>query len=162
VYGDRGIKDLDIYLFYELPRGRSASHFPWNRGGSTRNRDFGDSALGRQLYTAKDWTDSKLAPKVPNWDLYSGRRVDIISRAIAPHPEGAKSSVRQWLERGRDRRHAPGSSDWNLSRTPVVCLYPEMAEVWWTGLEVDEAGIEKGAYGAEAARLPTWVRGEKP
>ncbi|MEV4127195.1 hypothetical protein [Nocardia sp. NPDC049707] len=43
VYGDRGVKDLDVYLFYGLPPGRSGEKCPWNR--YTRRRDFGVSEL---------------------------------------------------------------------------------------------------------------------
>lgn len=44
VEGTRGVKDLDICLFYALPAGRSALH-PWNR--HVLHVDFGPSHHGR-------------------------------------------------------------------------------------------------------------------
>lgn len=153
--GDRGIKDFDIYLFYGLPAGRNPAHFPWNRGATTRNRDFGLSEFGRQLYTAADRSDPYLAAKIPHWERFLGRRVDIMSRSVAPHVDGAKAAIMQWLERGRRRRHSTTSTDWNLSRAPVICLHPCVGDVWWAGPAVDEAGIEKGANGAAINVLPS-------
>jgi hypothetical protein len=151
LHGDRGVKDLDIYLFYALPPGRQPQHFPWLRGATTRNQDFGSSELGRQFYTAADRADKKMAPKIPRWERFSGRRVDIMGRAIAPHSKGPKHAVRAWLELGSRHKHAPERSDWNLSRAPVVCLHPEMGEVWWNGPAIDEPGIEKGLYAPSKA-----------
>jgi hypothetical protein len=151
VYGDRGIKDLDVYLFYATPPGKHGGQFPWVRGLASRRKDFGESELGRQLYTAEDRVNPRIAPFLPEWDNYTGRRVDLISRGIAPHEEGPRAAVRAWLERGARSTRSPGgkaSSAWHLARVPVVCLHPDFGEVWWAGLDDDEAGIEKGAYGS--------------
>jgi hypothetical protein len=86
LFGDRGVKDLDVYLFYAVPRDRSPAHFPWNKGGTTRRRDFGPSELGRQLYTSADRADPKMRSHIPMWERYAGRRVDLMSRAIEPLP----------------------------------------------------------------------------
>ncbi|WP_433521678.1 hypothetical protein ACQPZ2_30860 [Nocardia pseudovaccinii] len=141
VCGDRGVKDFDVYLFYGLPPGRSSEKFPWNR--YTRRRDFGVSELGRQLYGAADWADLQLAKKIPVWEEFSGRRVDLMSRAIAAHEDGPRFAVEDWLDKGARRR---SGSSWHLSRAPVVSLYPDFDEIWWTGTDLDEAGIEKGVY----------------
>jgi hypothetical protein len=151
VYGDRGIKDLDIYLFYALPAGRNPAHFPWNRGGATRTRDLGSSQLGRQLYTDADRANPKIAKKIAHWETFMGRRIDIMSRCITPHPDSPRAAVVQWLERGRRHMSAPGRTDWNLSMAPVVCLHPVRGEIWWRGPAVDGAGIAKGANGVAAA-----------
>jgi hypothetical protein len=43
------------------------------------------------------------------------------------------------------------------SRAPVVCLYPDLGAIWWEGPLDDEAGTEKGAYGASGRIVePTW------
>jgi hypothetical protein len=144
VHGDRGVKDLDVYLFYALPDGRSAAHFPLNRG--TRHADFGVSDLGRQLLREEERADPALRRKVARWESFEGRRVDLLARAIPPHPGGARTAVREWLTRGSRKRPSAGGSDWHLSRTPVVCLRPDLGAVWWRGPDVDEPGIEKGLY----------------
>ncbi|MDN2497460.1 hypothetical protein FHY52_12305 [Nocardia nova] len=140
--GDRGIKDLDLYLFYALPVGRTGAQFPWNR--YPRRRDFGTSELGRQLYTDADRANPQLAKKMPLWEEFAGRRVDLMSRAIAMHPDGPRSAVRDWLAQGA--RRGDGSA-WHLSRTPVISLFPVLGDLWWTGADHDEAGIDKGLYG---------------
>ncbi|WP_405183664.1 hypothetical protein OG225_41015 (plasmid) [Nocardia sp. NBC_01377] len=142
VRGDRGVKDLDVYLLYTLPAGRNGGQFPWNRGANTRNRDFGVSELGRQLYTAADRADPKIARKIPAWERYSGRRVDLLSRAIPAHDDGPRAAVEAWLKGATGE-----STPWDLRRVPVICLYPEFGELWWTGPDLDEPGIEKGVYG---------------
>lgn len=148
VHEDRGVKDLDVYLFYAIPEGKNGGAFPWNRGGATRNEDFGPSELGRQLYTDADREDPQLARKIRHWDNFSGRRVDIMSRAIAPHCDGSRAAITSWLVEGV-RNSAAKPTAWHLSRTPAISLTTDPGEVWWRGPDIDEAGIEKGLY-----RLP--------
>jgi hypothetical protein len=145
LFRDRGVKDLDVYLFYALPDGRSPARFPWNKGGTTRRQDFGPSEHGRQLYTSADRADPQMRSHIPQWELYAGRRVDLMSRAIAPHPDGPRAAVRRWLQRGLTRPSA-GSTPWHLSRVPMICLYPEPYATWWQGNPDDEPGREKGVY----------------
>lgn len=145
LHQDRGVKDLDVYLFYSVPEGKNGGTFPWNRGGATRNEDFGLSELGRQLYTDADREDPQLARKIRVWDKFAGRRVDIMSRAIAPHCDGPRAAVTSWLVGGASNSSAKGTA-WHLSRTPVISLITDPGEVWWPGPEIDEAGIEKGLY----------------
>jgi hypothetical protein len=140
VYGDRGIKDLDVYLFYGLPTGKRANAFPYLRG--TAQQDFGDSEHGRQLYTDEERTDPRLASRIPAWERYAGRRVDLLARAI-PN-DTARRAVRRWLEEGLRKS---GSSGWHLAQAPVVCLTPELGAVWWQGPSDDAAGRAKGALG---------------
>ncbi|WP_124390612.1 hypothetical protein [Rhodococcus wratislaviensis] len=145
VHHDRGVKDLDVYLFYAVPPGKSSNQFPWLRGGTTRNSDFGPSVLGRQVYTDAERADHRLARKVPVWESFTGRRVDLLGRGIVPNPDGPRAAVTEWLEQGA-RRRVPTATAWHLGRTPVVSLMPELGEVWWPGPDSDEAGIEKGLY----------------
>ena len=144
VNGDRGIKDLDVYLFYALGPGASAGKFPFNRG--TIQRDFGSSHHGQELYTDEDRLDPGLARRIPKWEQFVGRRVDLLARAIPPHSEGARAAVVDWLRTGQDKR---GSTPWHLAQTPVVALRPGLGDVWWEGPAHDTAGHAKGAYDAD-------------
>lgn len=135
--GDRGVKDLDIYLFFARPDNETDSqNFPFNRGGVAR--DFGASAHGRQLYTAADRGDPQLSKRVPRWDEFTGRRVDVLARAVERQPD-ARGAVVAWLQRRE------GSAAF-LAQTPVVALEPELGAVWWTGTDDDSLGTSKGAY----------------
>lgn len=113
LHGDKGVKDFDVWLFYATPPGRSPAHFPWNR--NTVQVDFGESLHGRQAYTDED----RAAHNVAAWECFDGRRVDLLARAIAPHPSGAHAAIAAWLERGRRQR---GASSWWLAQAPVIDL----------------------------------------
>ncbi|MBA2437844.1 MAG: hypothetical protein H0V52_05760 [Acidimicrobiia bacterium] len=148
VHGDRGIKDLDVYLFYATPGGRNAGHCPWNR--SVWTEDFGPSAHGRNLYADAERAKPSIAQRLPRWEAFAGRRVDLLARAIAPHPDGPRTAVRTWLARGaaRPRHRGPLQampSDWHLARCPVVALEPDRGAVWWVGPGADEAFLERRA-----------------
>lgn len=137
--GDRGVKDLDVYLFFARPDTETDSqNFPFNRGGTAR--DFGPSAHGRQLYAAGDRADRALVKRIPRWEEFTGRRVDVLARAIERRPS-AREAVVSWLERGE------GSAAF-LAKTPVIALEPELGAVWWTGPDDDPLGTAKGAYDA--------------
>ncbi len=137
VHRDRGIKDLDVCLFYALPAGKSKG-FPFVR--SVRHVDSKLVGHGRQSYTTADRSDPKQARHIARWEQFSGRRLDLLARAI-PFDGDARSSIREWLVTG-----PPGSTPWHFARVPVVLLeatYP----VLWEGPQVDEAGWETGVYG---------------
>lgn len=136
VYEDRGVKDLDAYLFYVTPPDRHPKHFPFNRG--TVQRDFGPSPHGRQLYTEED--RAELGPRLSSWERFAGRRVDLMARAIAD-AGSPRRSVTAWLESG-----GPGSSAWHLAQAPVVSLHPELGEVWWDPGPFDAPRKVKGFY----------------
>ncbi|MBW3613923.1 MAG: hypothetical protein KY439_01250 [Actinobacteria bacterium] len=111
------MKDLDVWLFYELPGGRSAAHFPWNR--HVLHVDFGPSHHGRQLYTDDERSDPKL--DVAWWECFEGRRVDLMARAIRSHLDGPHAALRAWLQGGA-RSRPQSSSAWWLTQAPVVGL----------------------------------------
>jgi hypothetical protein len=139
VHSDRGIKDLDVYLFYALPLGKRPNAFPYLRGSEPR--DFGDSDHGRQLYTDEQRSDPKLAARIPEWERYAGRRVDLMARAIAPDAD-PRAAVCRWLDDGARK---PGSSGWHLAQAPVVCLIPKLKAVWWGGPGNDAVATVKRA-----------------
>lgn len=62
---DRGVKDLDVYLFYATPASRSASHFPWNL--PKWHEDFGTSVHDRNLYTDAERAKPYIAQRLPRW-----------------------------------------------------------------------------------------------
>lgn len=137
--GDRGVKDLDVYLFFARPYTETDSqNFPFNRGGT--DRDFGASAHGRQLYTAADRVDPGLAKRIPRWEKFTGRRVDVLARAIETRASPQEAVV-AWLERGE------GSAAF-LAPTPVIALESALGSVWWAGPDDDPLGAAKGAYDA--------------
>lgn len=145
VHGDRGVKDFDIYLFYEVPE-RSARGFPWNK--NSWQYDFGPSPHGKQLYTDDDRSKPSLARRIPSWERFDGRRVDVLVRCIASSPDGPRATVRAWLERGANeaRRGRPVEdmpSAWHLARCPVIALEPDLGEVWWDGPVTDEPYLER-------------------
>ena len=131
VYRDRGVKDFDVWLFYALPSGRNAGHFPWNR--NTVHVDFGPSAHGRQEYSAEEWANP--AFNVARWDKFTGRRVDLLARAIPQNPGGPRAAVRAWLQRGLRHRARPDESRpsaWWLAQQPVIALArASLGERWW-------------------------------
>ena len=140
VHGDRGVKDLDVWIFYALAPGQGSDGFPFNRANS--HVDFGLSPHGVQTYSSEERDDPKLARRVRTWAEFAGRRVDIMARGI-PSDSSARAAVIAWIQAGSS---SPGSSGWNLSRAPVVAILPNLGEVWWTGPHDDEPGVEKGAY----------------
>ncbi len=141
VHGDRGIKDIDVYLLYPLPAGRRANAFPYARG--TTQRDFGPSEHGQELYVGPDYESPSVAKRVARWQKFAGRRVDLLARVIPPHPDGPAAAVRTWIADGAHKR---GSTPWHLARCPIVALWPGLGDLWWEGPVEDVAGIEKGAY----------------
>jgi hypothetical protein len=117
VSGTKGVKDLDVWLFYALPAGRNPAHFPWNR--LILHVDFGPSHHGHQLYTDEERADPKLDVTV--WERFEGRRVDLIARAIRPHVDGPHAAIWDWLEAGA-RGRPRSSSAWWLAQAAVVDL----------------------------------------
>lgn len=137
LYEDCGVKDFDVWLFYALPPERQASHFPWNR--NVVHVDFGPSAHGRQEYTSDEWANPGY--NVAQWDTFTGRRVDLLARAIPPHVEGPRAAVRDWLRRGLRHRPQRGKgrpSAWWLAQKPVIDLAAtKLGETWWDPRSTD-------------------------
>ncbi|GAA4121986.1 hypothetical protein GCM10022215_27430 [Nocardioides fonticola] len=114
--GVTGVKDLDVWLFYDT-RGIRFVH------GLARNRlDYGPSRFGRH-------------PDDP--PRFTGRRVDVMARSVpddAPRRTGTigdidpADGVRAWLA-------GPQDSPRHLRRRPVVLLWPtgRLGEVVWRG-----------------------------
>ena len=127
---------MDVCLFYALPAGKTKG-FPYVR--TVLHVDSKLVGHGRQRYTTADLCDPKQAQHIARWEQFSGRRLDLLARAI-PFDGDARSSIRRWLAAG-----PPGSTPWHFARVPVVSLeapYP----VVWEGSTVDEPGWEKGVY----------------
>lgn len=137
LYEDCGVKDFDVWLFYALPPERQASHFPWNR--NVVHVDFGPSAHGRQEYTSDEWANPGY--NVAQWDTFTGRRVDLLARAILSHAEGPRAAVRDWLRRGLRHRPQRGKgrpSAWWLAQKPVIDLAAtKLGETWWDPRSTD-------------------------
>lgn len=108
--GVTGVKDVDVWLFYDT-RGLRYVH------GLARNRlDLGPTTLGRH-------------PDDP--PRFTGRRVDVMARSVPDDaPEQAwgdpAEAVRAWLR-------GPQESPRHLRRRPVVLLWPtdRLGEVVW-------------------------------
>lgn len=125
--GVTGVKDVDVWLFYDT-RGLRPVH------GLARNRlDLGPSALGRH-------------PDDP--PRFTGRRVDVMARSV---PDDAPATawhdpaeaVRAWLA-------GPQESPRHLRQRPVVLLWPvaRLGEVVWRGRPDEPAGIRGAARGS--------------
>jgi hypothetical protein len=94
--GQNGIKDIDVWAFF---RAGPAKPFPVR---SVWNADFGPSHLGRS----------------PDDKGYTGRRIDIMGRAIdIADGEAPENALQRWLE------HGPTSA-WHLAQSPVFGLFP--------------------------------------
>ena len=141
VHGDRGIKDIDVYLLYPLPAGRRANAFPYARG--TTQRDFGPSEHGQELYIGPDYDKPSAAKRIPKWERFEGRRVDLLARVVPPHPDGPAGAVQAWISGNADKQR---STPWHLARCPIVALWPDLGDLRWKGPADDVAGVEKGAY----------------
>ncbi len=107
VHGDRGVKDFDVWAFFDaLP-----SHpFPWRRRS---RRDFGPSRFGHN-------PDDR-----PN---FTGRRVDVIGRSISMDRNKTPiAAVQGYL------REARTTSARLLSQRPVVVVWPaaDQGRVIW-------------------------------
>lgn len=140
VHGDRGVKDLDVWIFYALGPGQGSDGFPFNRANA--HVDFGPSSHGVQSWSDEEQSDPKFARRIRAWAHFAGRRVDIMARGIA-NESSPRDALVAWIHAGSLR---PGSSGWHLSRAPVVAIDPNLGEVWWAGPHDDEPGLEKGAY----------------
>ena len=100
VRSERGIKDFDVWVFYEQQQGRKP--FPYRRRGYGRG-DFGTSKFGRN----------------PHDEGYSGRRIDVFGRSIrriqGQRPEDA---VLKWVQGG-------SSSARHIVKNPMIGIYPD-------------------------------------
>ena len=101
VRGERGIKDFDVWTFFEVQAGEKP--FPWRRHGT---EDFGPSRYGGVGRNPRD-------------KGFTGRRIDVFGRSIARHAEQAtEDAVLKWV---RSKRR----SAQHIVTRPVVVLYPE-------------------------------------
>ena len=116
VRGERGIKDFDVWTFYEAQAGEKP--FPWRRHGT---EDFGPSRFGRN----------------PRDKGFTGRRIDVFGRSIARHAEQAtEDAVLKWV---RSKRR----SAQHIVTRPVVVLYPEREcgrVIWDPQADIREQG----------------------
>jgi hypothetical protein len=123
--GTNGVKDLDVWSFYSLIPG---SKWPADRRNT--HTDFGESSLGRQTYDAAQAPDERTRRAYETWSGYTGRRVDLLMRAL---PVGLDAdpaaAVRAWLRAGRRK----GGSAWYLAQKAVVLIDPptRCGEVIW-------------------------------
>ena len=91
-----GLKDIDVWAFY---RGGLEKPFPFR---AVWTKDFGQSKFGRN----------------PHDGGFSGRRMDIIGRAVECRPEDDLiTPTMRWL-------HGHSRSAWALRQKAVVCIYP--------------------------------------
>lgn len=128
VDGQHGVKDFDVWTFYWAD---DPATFPW-KGPRKKHVDFGESAHGRNVYTAED--RARLGSRMRSWEAFKGRRVDLMTRALPPNPGGVRAAVRDWLAADAGRRwKGPKKmpSAWWLSRRPVVQLWPGQTSVVW-------------------------------
>ncbi len=113
-----GVKDLDVWSFFSLPLGYT--RFP----ADIRNRhvDFGPSTLGRQHYDIQSATNERERHRLEKWSKFTGRRVDLMLRALAvPADADPADAIQIWLRSGR--RRADGSP-WYLAQKGVVLIDP--------------------------------------
>lgn len=97
--GKTGVKDLDLWLFYDARR--LTTDMP-NR--TVRTLDFGPSHHGR--HPADDST------------VFTGRRVDAMARGVTDHLDDPSAAVRHWL--------AKTSQSAKLLRSrPVILVWPK-------------------------------------
>ena len=111
VRGDRGINDFDVWAFFKT---HPKYVFPYRRRGMV---DFGPSRFG---CNSKDKAS------------FTGRRIDVIGRAIA-----VKNKEKPIVALQRYLLEAPRvSSPWHLARQPVVVVWPVSlrGRVIWEGL----------------------------
>lgn len=129
--GSHGVKDFDVWSVYVT---RTPAEFPW-KGPRKRHVDFGLSPHGRNFYTPAERSHPVLGPKIRRWQTFQGRRVDLMTRALPPHPEGVRGAVRAWLSDAAGKKWQPPpkrmSSPWWLARRPVIELWPEAMTVVW-------------------------------
>lgn len=108
--GDRGIKDFDVWAFFE---GGLPTAFPPRRIGRV---DFGVSRFGRNPEDGPG---------------YLGRRIDVIGRSIDTRiGEPPATSVSRYLAEGRTTSAA------RLAQRPVIALTPatEIGKLIWEGV----------------------------
>ena len=100
VRSKRGIKDFDVWVFYEQQPGRKP--FPHRRPGYGRG-DFGKSKFGRD----------------PRDEGYRGRRIDVFGRSIRRmQGQSPEDAVLSWvLGQGSSARH--------IVKKPVIAIYPD-------------------------------------
>ena len=109
-----GVKDLDVWTFYAA---RPGAQFPAAKRET--HADFGRSSLGRQAYTPADV--AALGPRMHAWELYEGRRVDFLMRAL-PVPRGcppdeAEEAIANWLTAGARSKSVTPPSDRSRSNS---------------------------------------------
>jgi hypothetical protein len=128
VDGRTGVKDFDVWSFYAAVPGEG---FPF--GQRKRHVDFGPSPHGRNAYRP-DFADRRRA----RWERFTGRRVDLMVRALPVGPDAPAEAVitalREWLTRGSRmsrRGDDPMPSPWWLAQKAVVMIEPAPGTIVW-------------------------------
>lgn len=127
--GKHGVKDLDVFSFFALPRGYS--RFPADVRQT--HADFGRSELGRAVYDPSWATSAKRLREFERWSQYEGRRVDLLMRGLPIRlGDEPAEAIQAWLRSGR--RKSDGSP-WHLAQRPVILIEPlaRLGEVIWRG-----------------------------
>jgi len=126
--GKNGVKDLDVWNFFALPRG--VTRFPADKRNV--HVDFGTSALGRQPYELDEAPNAVVRAKWAKWSSFEGRRVDLLMRGLACRPTADPVDViRDWLIAGQAK---PGSSPYRLAEKAMIMIDPadRRGEVVWS------------------------------
>jgi hypothetical protein len=127
---EHGVKDFDVWSFYWS---HPSVPCPW-KPPRKRHVDFGTSLHGRNVYTDEERTDPILGPKIPTWERFRGRRVDLMTRTFDDDQGDIDFAVRLWLATSaplpwRGPKKTP--SPWWLARRPLVELWPAAGKIVW-------------------------------
>lgn len=122
--GKNGVKDLDVWTFY--------AHLPGTRFPADKREthaDFGPSQLGRQRYDFDAVRNEAERARWRRWDLYTGRRVDLLVRALPVHLgvsfDDVVDALQEWLVAGSRHCGVKKPAAWHLARKAVVVIWPE-------------------------------------
>lgn len=125
--GKNGVKDLDVWNFFALPRG--VTRFPADKRNV--HVDFGPSTLGREPYKLDAAPNSVVLGHWMKWSAFEGRRVDLLMRGLSCGPgTDPVLAIRDWLTSGQKK---PGSSPDRLAQKAMILIDPEdrRGEVVW-------------------------------
>jgi len=125
--GKNGVKDLDVWSFFALPRG--VTRFPADKRNV--HVDFGASTLGRQPYNLDEAPNGVVRAHWAKWSSFGGRRVDLLMRGLPCSPSADPvDAIREWLAAGQAK---PRSSPARLAEKAMILIDPEerRCEVIW-------------------------------
>jgi hypothetical protein len=125
--GKNGVKDLDVWSFFALPRG--VTRFPADRRNV--HVDFGPSTLGRQPYDLDAAPNAIVRAQWARWSTFEGRRVDLLMRGLqCSRRSDPVDVIRGWLITGQAK---PDSSPDRLARKAVIMIDPpdRRGEIVW-------------------------------